>query len=136
MQTITLFFSAIITILFMDAVWIGYLAKDLYQNNLGMLVRKTNEVMTPIWSSAIVVYFLIAFGILYFVLPKANGQYNKVLISGMLFGAVTYGIYDFTNYAILKDWPLKVTLIDFVWGTVLCGVTSVVVLTIQHRFYQ
>ena len=39
-------------------------------------------------------------------------------------GLVIYGVYDLTNYAVLRGWTLKVTLLDIGWGTFACGVLS------------
>ena len=44
-----------------------------------------------------------------------------------MFGLVAYATYDLTNNATLRDWPVMVTLIDMVWGTLLTGVTAVIV---------
>ncbi len=134
MQRLGLFFVTILTVFVFDMIWLGYLAKQIYADNIGMLLRKSGEFMAPIWPAAIVVYIFIAIGILYFVLPKANGNYLHALLWGFLFGAVTYGIYDFTNYSILANWPLRITLIDFIWGITLCGITSLVVTLIQNRW--
>jgi uncharacterized membrane protein len=41
-----------------------------------------------------------------------------------LFGLVTYATYDLTNLATIEGWPLAVTAIDLVWGTVLSTVTT------------
>lgn len=135
MEKVILFFVTMITVFLLDMIWLGYLAKQIYADNIGMLVRKSGGTMSPIWSAAVVVYICIAFGIVYFVLPKANGQYVQALIVGVLFGAVSYGIYDFTNYSILANWPYKITIIDFIWGMVLCGLSSVIVTFIQNRFF-
>lgn len=43
---------------------------------------------------------------------------------GALFGLIAYATYDLTNLATIKDWPLLVTIIDLVWGTVLGGSVS------------
>lgn len=32
-------------------------------------------------------------------------------------GLVMYATYDLTNLSSLKKWPLKVTIVDMVWGT-------------------
>jgi uncharacterized membrane protein len=40
---------------------------------------------------------------------------------------MTYGTYDLTNMATLKGWPIKVTVIDLIWGTSLSAVTSTIV---------
>jgi len=43
---------------------------------------------------------------------------------GALFGFFTHATYDLTNLALLKDWPLKVVIVDIVWGVVLCSVVA------------
>lgn len=135
MQRIALFFITMITVFLFDMIWLGFLAKQIYADQIGSLLRKSGNFMAPIWPAALVVYVFIAIGVIYFVLPKANGNYGEALLWGILFGAVTYGIYDFTNYSILANWPFKITLIDFVWGMTLCGVSSVIAAFIQNRFF-
>ena len=134
MKLIILFFVSVISVFIMDMIWLGFIAKNLYAENIGMLLRKSGETMTPIWWAAVVVYVCITLGILFFVLPKAHGDYFLALACGALLGVVTYGIYDFTNYSILANWPWKITLIDFTWGIVLCGLSSLFAAFIQNRF--
>lgn len=124
MEFIKLFATALITSFIMDMIWLGVVAKQLYENNIGFLLRKSNGSLAPIWPSALLVYLAIVLGIILFVVPKANGNAAAALLWGAVFGAITYGIYDFTNYAIIANWPLKITIIDFIWGMVLCGTTS------------
>jgi uncharacterized membrane protein len=52
----------------------------------------------------------------------------------MFFGLVTYATYDLTNLATLKDWPLIITIIDLIWGTVLCGLVSLVTWWLRSLF--
>lgn len=56
------------------------------------------------------------------------------LLVGMLFGFITYSTYDLTNLATLKDWPLKITIIDLIWGSSLGGLVSTVTFFIAKRF--
>jgi uncharacterized membrane protein len=44
-----------------------------------------------------------------------------------LFGLVVYGVYDFTNYSTLRQWPFVLTLADVAWGTVATAVCAAVV---------
>jgi uncharacterized membrane protein len=46
------------------------------------------------------------------------------LIFGALFGLITYATYDLTNLATLKNWPLLVTVVDLIWGTMLAASIS------------
>ncbi|STX39526.1 DUF2177 family protein [Legionella feeleii] len=135
MKLITLFLVTIISVFIMDMIWLGIIAKNIYAQNIGMLLRKSGDAMTPIWWSAVVVYVCITLGILFFVLPKAQGDYFLALSGGIILGLVTYGIYDFTNYSVLANWPLKITFIDLIWGMVLCGLSSLIAAFIQNRFF-
>jgi uncharacterized membrane protein len=134
MKLIILFLVTLTSVFIMDMIWLGVIAKNIYAENIGMLLRKSGDAMNPIWWAAALVYVCITLGILFFVLPKAHGDYFLAFVCGALFGALTYGIYDFTNYSILANWPWKITLIDFTWGIVLCGLSSLFAAFIQNRF--
>jgi uncharacterized membrane protein len=134
MKLITLFLVTIVSVFIMDMIWLGVIAKNIYAEYIGNLLRQSGNGMAPIWWAAVIVYVCITLGILFFVLPKAHGDYFLAFTTGAMLGVVTYGIYDFTNYSILANWPLKITLIDFIWGMVLCGLSSLFATFIQNRF--
>ena len=46
---------------------------------------------------------------------------------GALFGLVVYGVYDFTNYATLRQWPLVLAFADVAWGVVASAICAVAV---------
>lgn len=117
---------AITTIIFLllDSIWLGFLSKQLYIENIGSLLRLNGDSIQPNWLAAIVVYIALISGILLFVLPKAGNNPLLALIWGGFFGFVTYATYDFTNLAVLANWSLKISIIDTIWGMILCGATS------------
>ena len=135
MKFISLFLVTIVSIFIIDMLWLGVIAKSLYAQNIGTLLRKSGEGMAPIWWAAALVYVFIALGILFFVLPKANGDYMLALSEGAMLGLVIYGVYDFTNYSILANWPWQITFVDFIWGIVLCALSSLFACVIQNRFF-
>ncbi len=55
----------------------------------------------------------------------AKGSLLYALKLGSLFGFVTYATYDLTNLATVKDWPVKITIIDLIWGTIVSALTSI-----------
>ena len=55
-----------------------------------------------------------------FVIPRAP-TLGSAAGYGALFGLVVYGVYDFTNYSTLRQWPFVLTLADVAWGTVGVG---------------
>lgn len=134
MKLITPFIAAILSCFVLDMLWLGLIAKNTYQTELSGLLRKSGDAFMPNWSAAVIVYLAIALGIVCFVLPKAQANLSLAVIWGAVFGLVTYAIYDFTNLAILANWPLKIALIDVVWGTVLCSATSVITVLVQRWF--
>ena len=52
---------------------------------------------------------------------------------GALFGLVAYGTYDLTNLATIKNWSLKVTIIDLIWGAILTSVVSSLTIWIMSK---
>ena len=43
---------------------------------------------------------------------------------GAVLGLAAYGTYDMTNLSTLKGWPVRLSLVDMVWGTVLTSDAS------------
>jgi uncharacterized membrane protein len=116
----------IATIIFMfivDLIWLSQLAQPLYQAGIGHLM--TAE---PKLGFAALFYLVFVFGLIWFaVRPNANEKGLKnTFIAGAVFGFFIYASYDLTNLALLKDWPLKLSLIDMTWGTLLSGCCAAV----------
>jgi uncharacterized membrane protein len=66
------------------------------------------------YTSALVCYLAMPVLFVYFiVLQKRHPQ------EAFFLGFLVYLIYETTNYAILKDWPLTMVWIDSLWGGVL-----------------
>ena len=104
-----------------DIIWLGVVAKTFYRDNLGFILSpKVN------WPAAISFYLLYIAGILIFAVVPAleKGSFSKALLWGCLYGFFTYATYDLTNMATIKDWPLKVVVVDILWGVFLCAVVA------------
>ena len=73
-------------------------------------------------------YLVFIFGLVVFVVRPAAIQNSPLtaLLMGALLGLVCYATYDLTNLATMKDWPLVVTVVDLIWGTVLGATVSLV----------
>jgi uncharacterized membrane protein len=98
----------------MDAVWIGWLARPLYQQGLGHLMAPQVRLV-----AAIAFYLVYGVGLLVFVVAPdgASASWRRTWGRGALFGFVAYAVYDLTNLATLRDWPLGVALMDMAWGS-------------------
>ena len=128
--------TVLTTIVFaaLDAVWLGVAMNGFYKSELGSLARLSGSNFAPVWWAACVVYALLVVGLVVFVLPRATGQPARALGFGALFGGVAYGTYDFTAYAVLAGWSLRMTLVDLWWGAVICGLSAAVVTVVESRF--
>ena len=113
--------------LLLDYLWLGRLAQRFYLRELGPLARQRGGKVDARLPAAAVVYLLIPLGIVLFPLQlAAEGGVFAALAWGATFGLGVYGIYDFTNRAVLAGWSLRLSLVDLVWGSVLCGISTVI----------
>lgn len=111
-----LYMIALMTFVAIDGLWLGLIAKNLYATELKGLM--TNQVK---WGAAVLFYILFIGFLIYFAIDPALQVQSAAIAmqKGALFGLATYATYDLTNYATLKGFPLKIVIIDLIWGTVL-----------------
>ncbi|UCH09626.1 MAG: DUF2177 family protein [Fidelibacterota bacterium] len=111
-----LYTATLVAFFAIDMVWLGLVARTFYRKYLGFLLASS-----PNWIAAVIFYLLFILGILVFVvLPGLkDDSLSTTLLRAALFGLVTYATYDLTNLATVRDWPLLVTVVDLIWGTVL-----------------
>lgn len=105
-----------------DIVWLGFVARKMYREQLAHILADSTN-----WAAAIIFYLLFVVGIMVFaIVPAVNEQsVMRAVLLGAFFGFITYATYDLTNLATVKDWPISVTIIDMIWGSVLVTVVSV-----------
>lgn len=115
------YIATIIVMFILDLIWLSQLAQPLYQAGIGHLMAAE-----PKLGFAALFYLVFVFGLMWFaVRPNAQATGVKsAFMAGAVFGFFIYASYDLTNLALLKDWPLKLSLIDMAWGTTLSGVCA------------
>ncbi len=120
---VKLYLLTLVAFLAIDGVWLGVVARNLYSKYLGYL-------MTPktVWPAALLFYLLYVVGVLVFaVLPGLQAEsLGRAALLGALLGLIAYATYDLTNLATVKAWPVLITVIDLIWGTVLTAAVSAV----------
>ena len=113
--------ATLVVFLAIDSVWLTVMANRLYKPTLG-------DILLPKFlpAPAIAFYLIFIVGVVIFAVAPAikSGEWTSALIYGALFGFFSYGVYDFTNMATLRNWTLTITLADVVWGTVLTGTAA------------
>jgi uncharacterized membrane protein len=113
--------GTVIVMVALDMVWLGIIAKPMYQQGIGHLMAAKPDVAV-----AVLFYLLYALGIVIFaVVPQQGGaSWGSTLLMGALFGFFAYATYDLTNLATLRDWPVRLSLIDMAWGTVVSAAAA------------
>jgi uncharacterized membrane protein len=120
-QTVLLYLITLAVFFLIDMAWLGVVAKTFYRKHLGHLLAAR-----VVWPAAILFYLLFIGGLLVFAVRPALavGVPARALFLGAFLGLISYATYDLTNLATFKDWPVIVTVVDLVWGTVLGGAVS------------
>jgi uncharacterized membrane protein len=111
-----------IVMIAIDLLWLGVVAKPLYQQGIGHLMAARPNI-----AAAVLFYAVFALGLMVFaVLPNgAPSPWSKAAVTGALFGFFAYATYDLTNLATLMNWPVRLALIDMAWGTGVSAVSAV-----------
>jgi uncharacterized membrane protein len=113
-----LFFAGI------DVLWLTTMGAGLYRSTLGDILLPTVR-MPPV----IAFYLVYPLGIVLLAVMPAlrSGSAGTALVYGALLGFFTYATYDLTNFATLRNWTLKITVIDVVYGAVVVGIVTLLV---------
>ena len=119
-------------ILILDSIMIGGILNKEWNNTVNT-VQNSPMKIKPIY--AIITYVFVVLGAYIFVYQKINKD-NWVMDSikwGFLWGIITYGIFDFTNLTIFRDYPLKTAILDTLWGGILAAITVLITYFLMNK---
>jgi uncharacterized membrane protein len=110
----------------LDFTWLGLTTEMLYRPAMPGLLR-TDFQPGP----ALAFYLIYVFGLVWLVLkPLLDGSetwpraVGAISLRALMFALAAFGTYDLTGLAVIRDWPLSLSLIDMAWG-VFNGVATV-----------
>ena len=119
--------------LVIDYFWLSYVMKDMFDKHVGHLLAENFNI-------AVAAIFYLIFGagiVLFCVAPAlASGSWLLALGYGAVFGFLTYGTYDATNLATLKDWPVFLAVIDTAWGTALTAISALAGYLVVSKLFE
>ena len=118
MTHVVAYLTTAVVFLIVDAIWLGFVARDFYFERLGDLMKSPVDLRI-----AAGFYLVYVVGIVIFAVAPALAAdaWRTALVKGALFGFFAYATYDLTNLATLEGWPVSVSVVDVVWGTGLTG---------------
>jgi len=104
-----------IIVLSLDSIFL-YLIKDLFNTQIydvqGSAI-KINYI-------GFVLSYVCIIGLLYKFIIKEKKNFKDAFILGLL----SYGMYEYTTLALLKNWRIKTTIIDSIWGGILFALSA------------
>ena len=123
MDYVKIYLSMAAVFLAFDSIWLGLVAKNFYQKYIGDLMAKN-----PNFVAAAIFYLIYLFGLMVLVVIPAGKAHSLVqaIGGGALFGLVCYATYDLTSQAILKNWPVTVTIVDLCWGVFVTTIVALI----------
>ena len=91
----------------------------------GQMVKEIQGIPLSInLYGAIPAYLCMGLAQTIFVYPYLT-SYKNAIIYGALLGLITFGIFDFTNLALFKNYDMKVAILDILWGTILNMIVAI-----------
>jgi len=99
--------------LIIDMIWLKFYMKDIY---VKLIKDIQGEEMKIKIYGGLLVYIFMSILLLKF---RNNNMFDMFLL-----GSMSYGIYDFTNYALFTKFDFKIALIDMIWGGVLFTIVA------------
>lgn len=127
---LTLYLATLIPFLILDAIMITFVTKPLFDQHIGYLM--TNLRPAP----AAAFYLLYIAGLLYLVSLPAVKTGSAILIPAAVIGFMAYGTYEFTSYAIMKDWTFRMLATDLIWGTALTAASTWIGVVLTRMIFK
>ena len=109
-------------IMIIDLPMILFINKDMYMEQLKRINGSDSVFSIRTLFASIICYLLLTFGIYYFGIREKN------FVNAILFGLVVYGVYNTTNLATIQKYGIKESIIDTMWGAILCGLVAFIVI--------
>lgn len=121
--------AGFVLLVLFDMGWFSVSMSSLYKPMFQDIQKK---FIFRVWSG-IVVWILIALMIAIDHCWLIKRPPIDPRIMGFLYGFILYGVYNFTNYATIHKYNLKVVVADTLWGTLNVGMTTILVYYFIHR---
>ena len=108
--------SAVVAFMIIDGLWLGLVAKSFYATQLGELLRAKFLILP-----AGVFYLAYTAGLVFLAVRPTMPELplTNIALYGAIVGFLAYGTYDMTNLSTLRNWPVMVSVVDMLWGTIL-----------------
>ena len=103
---------ALLVMSLLDAVWLGWLARDFYKQELGPLMTDSVRIVP-----AALYYLCYPAAIVFLALTPMPPRLAQAMLRSAVLGVAAFGVYDLTNLATLRGYSVTMTVVDMAWGS-------------------
>jgi len=130
MQPFILYLTTAATFLILDAIMLTLLMKPLFSRHIGPLMADPIRL-----APAALFYLAYVAGLIYLVSLPALRTDAPLILPALIIGLMAYGTYEFTSYAIMRDWHWTMVATDTLWGGILTAFSAWAGVTITRLIY-
>jgi uncharacterized membrane protein len=127
---LTLYLATLIPFLILDAVMLTFVLRPLFTQHIGYLMTNLRPI------PAVAFYLCYIGGLIYLVSLPALKTGAALILPSAVLGFLAYGTYEFTNYAIMKDWTLRMLATDLIWGTTVTATVACIGVAVTRAIYK
>lgn len=113
MQLVKAYAAAFVTFLVLDVIWLTMIAFEIFQREVGGILRAEPNLV-----AAGAFYIIYMFGLIVLVVAPAvkQGSMSVAAWRGAVLGLTAYGTFDLTSLAVIQGWTVTATVVDMIWG--------------------
>ncbi len=108
-RSLQLFGTAVLLLILIDVPWLFAIGETAQR----LVLRIQGSDLKLRYAPALVVYLALAY-----LVTKTDSPMEAFKV-----GVAVYAVYDFTNYAMFKNYTLSFAIMDSIWGGVLMATT-------------
>lgn len=130
LKYLAVYFSFLLSLIVIDLIWLLGIAKNLYRNDMGSLMASEPKLLAGLGF-----YLLYALGTSIFVIIPAISKQSWIYAVqyGALFGFFCYMTYDLTNLVVIRDFPVRLALVDIAWGAAVTAISATIAYWVGAR---
>ena len=116
------FLVTLIVFVVLDALWLMLVAGNMFQQQLGAILRPQ-----PMLAAAAAFYPIYAIGLYALAVRPAIAARSmaSAAAKGAMLGLTAYATFDLTNLAIINGWTVRLAVSDMTWGIVASAFAAV-----------
>lgn len=109
-----------------DALWHLVIFGRAYARDFRPLARMSGDRMVFNPAAGLLAQALVVTSLVVLVLyaTAGRGDMRSAALVGALAGVLAITVYGITNYALMRDWSLRLTVLEAVWGPLLGGASG------------